>query len=83
MTYQSTLPRTTLTDLISEAQARLNKTDEQFAKELGFERASVFTMIRAGTMKLPIDKVQALAKAIDYPAADVLRVTRACDRRTG
>jgi len=65
---------TTLIALISEGQQRLNMTDEQMSKALGFERTNVIPMIKAGTIKLPIDKVPALAKAIDYPAADVLRV---------
>jgi hypothetical protein len=73
MTDQNSLTQPVLANLIAEAQGRLHKTDEQFAKELDFPSATVFTMIREGKLKLPIDKVQALAKSIDYPVGDLLR----------
>ncbi|MBC7602477.1 MAG: hypothetical protein H7255_07430 [Ramlibacter sp.] len=74
MTYESTLPRTILPELLAESQEQLHKTDEQIAKEVGFTQTNVYTMIKQGTLKMPIDKVEALAKAIDYPAADLLRL---------
>lgn len=74
MTYESTLPRTILPELLAECQERLHKTDEQVAKEVGFTQTNVYAMIKQGTLKMPIDKVEALAKAIDYPASDLLRL---------
>lgn len=73
MTYTSTLPKTTLTELLKECQAELHKTDEQLAKEIGFTSSNVFTLIKEGKLKFPIDRVQALAKAINCPAPDLLR----------
>lgn len=73
MSFQSSLPRPILPSLIEECQALLGKTDHQLGKELGFTQPNLMTLIKAGTMKLPIDKVPQLAVAIDYPASDLLR----------
>jgi DNA-binding Xre family transcriptional regulator len=74
MTYESTLPRTILPELLAECQEQLHKTDEQIAKEVGFTQTNVYTMVKQGTLKMPIDKVQALATAIDCPVSDLLRI---------
>ena len=62
-----------LPTLIAESLELLHKSDQQVAKELGFTQTNVFTMIREGKIKMPINKVQQLAVAIDYPVADLLR----------
>ena len=74
MSFQSELPHTILPDLISESQELLGKSDQQLSKELGFTQPNVITMIKAGSMKLPISKVQKLAVAIDFSESDLLRV---------
>lgn len=74
MTYESTLPRTILPELLAERQEQLHKTDEQVAKEVGFAQTNIYAMIKQGTLKMPIDKVEALAKAIDCAPSDLLRL---------
>ena len=73
MSFQSLLPRPVLPTLIEECQTLLGKTDQQLGEELGFTQPNVMTMIKAGTMKLPISLVPRLAAAINYPASDLLR----------
>jgi hypothetical protein len=60
-------------DLIARRQVELSKTDEQVARELSFDRVTVFTMIKQGTVKLPVQKVEALASALSIEPTHLLR----------
>lgn len=60
--------------LIATRQKELHKTDEQLAHELGFENSKVITMIKQGTMKLPIKKIPLVASALSIDAAYLLRL---------
>ena len=46
---------------VSIAVAASGKSEEQIAKEVGYAKPNVITMIREGTAKLPVNKVNALA----------------------
>lgn len=71
---KTTQPQTiTISALIAQRQAQLNKTDEQLAQELGFERPNIVAMIKQGAMKLPVQKIEALAAALSLDAPDLLR----------
>ena len=62
-----------LLKLIEARQAELGLTDKELCDALGFERDIVFTLIKQGTMKLPINKLPALANALLLDAATLLR----------
>ena len=62
-----------LLKLIEARQAELGMTDKELCDALGFEREIVFTLIKQGMMKLPINKLPALANALQLDAAALLR----------
>lgn len=59
--------------LIQSRQTELGMTDRALCVALGFEREIVLTLIKQGTMKLPIDKVPALAAALVLDPSSLLR----------
>lgn len=63
----------TLVQQIEARQAELGLSDRQLCDALGFEREITLVLIKQGTMKLPINKVPALAAALSLEPADVLR----------
>lgn len=65
---------TSLIGQIQAQQALLALTDHDLCAALGFEREIVLTMIKAGNMKLPLNKVPALAVALELDAAELLKV---------
>lgn len=71
MTFENALSQPVQLTLIAESQARLGKSDQQLAKELGFDHSNIIRFIQAGSMKLPMSKVPQLARAIDYVEADL------------
>lgn len=73
MTFESALSQPVIPTLIAESQELLGKSDQQLAKELGFDHPNIITLIKAGSMKLPMSKVPQLARAIDYAESDLLR----------
>ena len=50
------------------------KTQAQIAEEAGFANANMVTMVKQGATKLAIDRVPALAKALDCDPALLLRL---------
>ena len=50
------------------------KTQAEIAEEAGFINPNMVTMIKQGATKLPIDRVPALAKALDSDPALLLRL---------
>ena len=69
-------PVTSLT-LIAQIEARqqaLGLTDKQLCEALGFEREIILKLIKQGTIKLPLVKVPALAAALSFDPAELLRV---------
>jgi transcriptional regulator with XRE-family HTH domain len=57
------------------------KTQSEIADEAGFINANVVSMIRSGTTKLPLDRVPALAKALECDPALLMRL--ALDQAVG
>lgn len=47
------------------------KSQVQIATECGFARASVVSMIKHGRIRVPLDRLAALAKAIDADVFDL------------
>lgn len=63
----------TLPSLIESRQDELNLTDEALARALNYASTTAISMIKAGRLSLPINKVEALAGVLDLDAAVVLR----------
>ena len=57
------------------------KTQAEIAHEAGFQNANVLSMIRSGSAKMPLDRVPALAQALECDPARLLRL--ALDQAVG
>src|SRR5690606_23967372 len=62
--------------LIATAVQRLEgrKTQQQIAREAGFPRSNMLSMIKKGKTRLPLERVPALAKALEIDPAVLFRV---------
>lgn len=65
---------TTLISQLEAAQATHGLTDQQLCDVLGFERQITLTLIKAGTMKMPLTKIPALARVLKLDAVGLMRV---------
>jgi hypothetical protein len=72
-TQTDTSHNQTVAELIQARQTELGLSDSELSAQIGFDRTIVITMIKSGTMRLPITKVPALAAALALDAKDVLR----------
>lgn len=61
-----------LTDRINTLRRR--KTQKQIAHEAGFPNPNMLSYLKAGTNKIPIDRVPALAKALEVDQAYLMRL---------
>ena len=61
-----------LAGLIELRQAELELTDLQLSKALGFDCELIVKLIKAGSMKLSLSRVPALAAALGLEPADLL-----------
>lgn len=66
--------RPTVAEFIAERLANSHKTQREIAEECGFEKANVVTMLKSGTMKLPLNRVGAMARALNADPAYLLRL---------
>lgn len=55
-------------------ELKFKKSQAEIAEEAGFVNANMMTMIKQGANKLPIDRVPALAKALESDPALLLRL---------
>lgn len=62
--------------LIEQRQIELGITDDALAEAVGY-KPGVITMIKLGTMRLPLNKLAAFARALQIDAVELLRVTLA------
>jgi hypothetical protein len=60
--------------LIVERQADLGITDEQLALALGYDSPTVVNMLKQGMIKMPVQKISALALALSLDPAHLLRL---------
>lgn len=63
--------------LIAAGQETLGYTDLELANALGYEKGIVVLLMKQGSMRIPINKVHALAAALELEPADVLRLSLA------
>ena len=59
--------------LIAARQATLGLRDEDIAQALGFTNPKIVAMLKAGTIKLPVNKVAAAAKVLQVDQYHLLR----------
>ncbi len=63
----------TLVEQIEAQQAALELTDHDLCEAVGFERTIMLTLIKAGTMKMPLTRVPAFAAALEIDPAELFR----------
>lgn len=63
--------------LIAAGQAALGCSDLEMANALGYEKESVIRLMKQGSMRLPVNKVHALASLLELEPADVLQLSLA------
>lgn len=64
----------TVAEFIADRLAEIDKTQREIAEACGFETPNVISMFKKGQMKVPLDRVGPLAKAIDVDPAHLLRL---------
>jgi hypothetical protein len=69
----STEITTNLVELINSRQAELEISDGQLCQQLGLEKLITLTLIKTGAMRLPVNKIPALAIALELETAELLR----------
>ena len=67
-------PRLTVAEFIADKLAATDKTQRQVAEECGFDHPNVITMFKQGLTKLPINRIESLAKALDADPVHLLRL---------
>lgn len=70
-------PTVKLVAQIEARQAELGITDHQVCEAVGFEKEIVFTMIKQGSLKLPLSRVPALAEVLSLDPGQLLRTAMA------
>jgi len=67
----------TVSELLDWAIARSGKTQREIAREIGYPKPNVISMMKTGDTKLPLDKIPSFAAALDIDAAVLLRLALA------
>lgn len=66
-------------DYIAAQLALCGKSQKQVAKEAKLKNANVLSMIKTGTTKLPIPRVNALADSLEVSRARLMRLVLEAD----
>jgi hypothetical protein len=74
MSTKNQKQRVTVADYLSGAIGLSGKTQRQITTEIGYENPNVLTLIKQGKTKLPINKVQAVAKSLGLDQTNLLRI---------
>lgn len=67
-------PRTTVAEFIADRLAAIDKTQRQVSEECGFDNPNIITMFKTGQTKLPVNRIAALAKALEVNPVHLLRL---------
>ena len=62
-----------IADFFDWATGRAKLTDEELADELGTMKPSMITMMRCGQVKLPLEQIPTIARALNVDPAFMLR----------
>lgn len=66
--------RTTVAEFLADRLAAIDKTQRQVSEECGFDNPNIITMFKNGQTKLPVNRIAALAKALDVNPVHLLRL---------
>ncbi|WP_296891791.1 helix-turn-helix transcriptional regulator [Thiobacillus sp.] len=69
-----TITPTTVAEFIADRLAAIDKTQREVAEACGFVTPNIITMFKKGDMKVPLDRIGALAKSLDVDPAHLLRL---------
>lgn len=61
-------------EAIEAAINKSGKTQMEIAKEIGFERPNVISMLKRGEMKMPIDRIPAFAQACGVDPVELIKI---------
>ena len=50
------------------------KTQREIVGEMGYEKPNIISMFKSGQVRVPLDKIPALARAIEIDTADLFRL---------
>lgn len=64
----------TVAEFLDKMIRRSGKTQRQIAREIGYDRPNFISMLKTGDAKLPLDKVAAMAAALDTDPAFLMRL---------
>jgi hypothetical protein len=64
----------TSNEFVAQSLALSHKTQLQVARESGFSHPNVISMIKLGSMKIPIDRVRPLAKSLEIDPIHLMRL---------
>ena len=67
-------PRATVAEFLADRLAAIDKTQRQVSEECGFDNPNIITMFKTGQTKLPVNRIAALAKALDVNPVHLLRL---------
>jgi hypothetical protein len=73
MTTQPT-SATSLSDLISHRQDELGLSDADLCHAIGFDKLIAITLIKAGTMRMPLNKIPTVARALSLEPGPLLKL---------
>ena len=63
----------TVISQLEAQQAALELSDQELSEAVGFERTIALTLIKQGTMRLPLTKVPAFAAALELDPVELMR----------
>ena len=70
-----TEPRSKVAQFLSASSRKCGKSAVDIAQEAGYGKPNIISMLRTGVTKLPLDRVPAMAKALN---ADPVTLMRLC-----
>jgi transcriptional regulator with XRE-family HTH domain len=71
---EHTSSKSAVAEFLTTRLAASDKTQRQISVECGFETPNIITMLKNGSTKIPLNRVGALASAIDVDPAYLLRL---------
>lgn len=71
---QLTKEQAKLAQFINKAIERSSKTQREISEIAGYRQPNMISLLKQGIAKLPLDRVPALARALDVSAADLFEL---------
>jgi transcriptional regulator with XRE-family HTH domain len=64
----------TVAEFVAWAIERSGRTQKELAREIGFERPNILSMIKTGETKLPLERIPEVATALEVDPAYLMRL---------